>query len=33
LVAVEITTRRPLQIAGNKYANVLPVPVPASTTT
>ena len=30
-VAVEITTRRPLRIAGIKYASVLPVPVPAST--
>jgi len=30
-VAVEITTRRPLQIAGSRYASVFPVPVPAST--
>ncbi len=30
-VAVEITTRRPLRIAGIRYASVLPVPVPAST--
>jgi hypothetical protein len=31
-VAVETTTLSPLFAAGNKYASVLPVPVPASTT-
>jgi hypothetical protein len=30
-VPVEITTFLPLSIAGSRYASVLPVPVPAST--
>ena len=31
LVPVEMITRLPLRMAGSRYASVLPVPVPAST--